>query len=507
MFEKNLWDENNQPNSTSEPPEIEYIYASSSSSFSSMSQVPLPNQQAPPPPPPPNNQPRSTASSIPAISYTPTDITIPPHLYDKLPNLKEYKALKEAEKRVDLLIARKALDFQAIQQKTIHPFEYKPSTGILRVFIFNTCDHQPWQNQLLQQQGKQVPENTTPTWTLHVEGRFINDDKSQQEETNKLKFSAFLSGISVDLLENEHYPNLQESQGNVIEWRDDTTNNVGRDPAATVGFDGMDIKREGKYNIKVKIALMVKSFTSKLSVTEDLAEFMGKLECTQQEVMYTIWQYVLNKKLFVKTAKYNHVPAVEGLGPTNPGADKDRSSYDDLTLAEADEVLYELLKVREFRFSDLYGLIQPHFKPREPIILDYEVDTRRSTTLGDVVLDIPTELPVNISKAQRELLEMNKSALENLSHHDSVIEKLNQKISLAIIELRNANSRETFYSELSKDPVKFIEQWLVSQAETLKALKSDEGYDEEIVRRAEYFENNEDLIKEKIDLLFGSSRF
>lgn len=265
--------------------------------------------------------------------------------------------------------------------------------------------------------------------------------------------------------------------------------------------------KEGKYNIKVKIALMVKSFTSKLSVTPDLAEFMGKLECTQQEVMYTIWQYVLNKKLFVKTAKYNHVPAVEGLSESIPGADKDRSAYDDLTLAETDDVLFELLKVREFKFSDLYGLIQPHFKPREPIVIDYEVDTRRSTTLGDVVLDIPTELPINISKAQRELLEMNKSALENLSRHDAMIEKLNQKISLAIIELRNANSRETFYSGLSKDPVKFIEQWLASQAETLKALKSDEGYDEEIVRRANYFEDNEDLINEKIDLLFGSSKF
>ncbi|KAI5960890.1 SNF12 [Candida theae] len=477
-----------------------------------MSHIPLPNQHVPPqqaaqPPPPPVNQPRSTASSIPAISYTPTDITIPPSLYDKIPNLKDYKALKEAERRVDLLIARKALDFQAIQQKSIHPFEYKPSTGILRVFIYNTCEHQPWQKQLLQQQGKEVPENTTPTWTLRVEGKFINDDKSAQEETSNLKFSAFLSGISVDVLENEHYPSLQEQNNNIIEWRDDASNNVGRDPAATVGFDGMDIKREGKYNLTVKIALMVKSFTSKLNVSEAMAEFMGKLECTQQEVMYTIWQYVLNKKLFVKTAKYNHVSAIEGLGDINPGADKDRSAYDDLTLAEADEVLRELLKVNEFKFSDLYGLIQQHFNPREPIIVDYEVDTRRSTTLGDVVLDIPTELPVNIARAQRELLELNKSALENLSHHDSMIEKLNQKISLAIIELRNANSRQTFYSELSKDPVKFIEHWLTSQAETLKALKSDEGYDEEIVRRAKYFEDNEGLIKEKIDLLFGSSRY
>ncbi|KAI3403487.1 SNF12 [Candida oxycetoniae] len=449
-------------------------------------------------------------NGFPVISYSPTDITIPQSIYDKIPNLEEYKKLKEAEKKIDLLISRKALDFQAIQQKTIHPFEIKPSTGLLRVFVYNTCENQPWQKQLLQQQGKPLPDPTTEsTWTLRVEGKFINDNKADIADFNDLKFSSFLSAISIDLLPNEHYPNLQESQTNIIEWRDDDLNNVNRNPTGSnSSFDGMDVKRSGIFNIKVKIALLVKSYTSKIRVSDEMSQFIGKLECTQQEVMYTIWNYVLWHKLFKDTDQYAPAATVDnGADLSNTMSDKSANTNDDPTLAQADNTLFNLLKVREFTFKDLYRLIQPHFRPREPIMLDYEVDTRKSTTLGDLVLDIPIELPVNLSKAQKELLDLNKSAFENLSQHDSAIEKLNQKISLAIIALRNANSREIFYDELSKDPVGFIEKWVESQSETLKALKSDEGYDEETVRRAQYFIDNEDLIKEKIDLLFGSSKF
>ncbi|CAK9439578.1 uncharacterized protein LODBEIA_P36780 [Lodderomyces beijingensis] len=453
---------------------------------------------------------------MPTISYTPTDITIPQSIYDKVPNLEEYKNLKEAERKIDLLIARKALDFQAIQQKTIHPFEYRSSTGLLRVFVYNTCENQPWQKQQQEQQQQQAASDPTAdsTWTLRVEGKFISDNKTEAIDTHNLKFSSFLSAISVDLLPNEHYPHLKDSPANIIEWRDDGSNNLQRNPATEVNFDGLDVKRNGIFNLKCKIALLVKSYSNKLRVSDEMAQFIGKTECTQQEVMYTIWSYVLWNKLFKVNDSYMHVPAVEN-ATINPMSDKSGGASggeaggvnDDLTLTTADDALYDLLKVREFTFKDLYRLIQPHFRPREPVIIDYEIDTRKSTTLGGLIIDIPVELPVNLSQAQKELLDLNKNAFDNLAHHDAAIEKLNSKLSLAIIALRNANSREIFFEDLSKDPVGFVEKWLATQSETLKALKSDDGYDEETVRRAQYFVDNEDLIREKIDLLFGAGKF
>ncbi|KAG7663147.1 SNF12 [[Candida] subhashii] len=449
------------------------------------------------------NKPRPNVAGIPTISYSPTDITIPPALYDKVPNLDQYKRLKEAEERIDLLISRKALDFQSIQQKTIHPSEYKGETGILRVFVYNTCENQPWQKQLLQENGLAIPDPTTSesNWTMRVEGRFISDSATSTGESEFLKFSSFLSAISIDLIPNDDYPN---TQSNIIEWRDD---GVDKNPA-NASFDGLDIKRNGIYNIKSKIAILVKSPSAKLRLSEEMAQFTGKQECTQQELMYLIWQYVLYKNLFRKTENYTEVAAVETSSirdPTNT-ANQDEPE-DDLTLVQCDSILLDLLKVPTFKFSDLYRLLQPHFRPREPIIIEYEVNTRKSTTLGECVIDIPVELPINLSRAQKELVEVNKVAIENLAKADATIQQLNQRISLGIVALQNANLRENFYRELSEDPTGFVEKWIESQSKTLKALKSDEGYDEELVRHAKYFQENEDLIKEKIDLLLGSGRF
>ncbi|MCP8719223.1 MAG: hypothetical protein M5F18_08005 [Asgard group archaeon] len=457
--------------------------------------------------PPPVNKPRPNANAVPAISYQPTDVTITPELYDKVTNLEEYKKLKEAEKKLDLLIARKSLDFQAIQQRSIHPNEYKPSTGTLRIFIYNTCENQPWQKQLLQERGLPLPDPTATesSWTLRIEGRFISDNPEEQEQINEnFKFSSFLSAISVDLIPNSNYPNLQESQSHIVEWRDDGP--AANKHPASVSFDGLDIKRNGFDNIHAKIALLVKSYSNKFKLSEEMSRFVGKQECTQQELMYIIWQYVLFKALLKKSSAYTGVPAVDTSTLPNPANEKDGVD-DDLTLVEADDILFDLFKVKSFKFLELYKLCQPHFIPREPITLEYEVNTTKSTTLGDVVLDIPVEMPINLSKAQKELLEVNKVAFENLAKADSTIQQLNQRISLAIIALHNANLREKFYSELSEDPIKFIDNWLESQASTLKALKSDEGYDEEVVRRAKYFEDNEHLLKEKIDLMMSSSRF
>ena len=116
------------------------------------------------------------------------------------------------------------------------------------------------------------------------------------------------------------------------------------------------------------------------------------------------------------------------------------------------------------------------------------------------------DLPLSLSHTQKKIIEDTKSTYENLTKVDAAVQNLNNRISLGIVALQNANSRESFYRELSEDPVPFINRWLETQLETFKILKSDEGYDEELVRRAKFFEENEDLLKQKIDVLLGSNR-
>lgn len=448
----------------------------------------------------------------PAISYTPTDVVIPPHLHDKVPDLGLYKQLQDAERHIDLLLTKKGLDFQAIHARSMQQSNFKNDTGVLRVFVYNTCENQPWQKQLLQEQGKPVDPAAEALWTLRVEGRYVSD--SGTEKNPDLRFSSFLLGISVDLVANDDYPALQANASNVIEWRDESQGAPGGpggqfNPAKPAGFDGLDVKRPGIFNLGTKIALMVKDPTPRLRLSDPMAQFVGKKEATQQELIYLVWQYVLYKNLFKKADSFAKVPAVSAssLAVGNSISVTGSTNEEDLTVIESDDVLRSLLRVESFKFADLYKLLQPHFKPREPILIDYEINTRVSSTLGQVVLDIPVELPVAVTELQREVVESNKRTFENLTKSDAVIQLLNQRISLGIVSLQNANARETFYRELSLDPVTFIEKWLQSQAETLKALKSEEGYDEEEVRRAEYFEKNESLLRQKIDLLLGSLRY
>lgn len=445
------------------------------------------------------------ATAAPAISYKPTEVNIPSKLYDKVPNLNLYKKLQDAERQLDLLIAQKGLDFQSVQASSMQPNGLKKESGILRVFIYNTCENQPWQKN---QTSVNEASNSDSSWTLRVEGRFIADS-NEKLEIDDLKFSSFLSGISIEIIPNNDYPALQGNQSNIIEWRNEAANQAGnpqlRNGSLLWQFDGIDVKRQGVFPIKAKVAILTKDYSFKLLVSEELAQFTGKREATQQELIYLIWQYVLFKKLFKNAENYHSVPAVSASSLSSQALNQENEETD-LSVVQCDDILRGLLKVDSFKFKDLYQLIQPHLRPRQPIVLDYEVDTTRSTTLGDVVIDIPVELPLSMRSLEKEIIEENKRAFESMSKSDELIQYINQRISLGIVALQSANSREQFYRELSEDPVVFIKRWLESQSETLKALKSEEGFNEEEVRKAQYFKDHEQELRQKVDLLLGAQK-
>lgn len=439
---------------------------------------------------------QATAAS-PAVSFTPTDVNIPSRLYDKIPNLDLYKKLQDAEKELDLLIAQKGLDYQSVQTETAQQLNQKGETGVLRVFIYNTCENMPWQRK----SGADMSQEAT--WTLKVEGRFIPEKNNSKAA--EMKFSSLVSGISIELVPNGDYPNLQNNKSNIIEWREPKTG-APTNGAMPTSFDGIDIKRPGVFNLNLKIAILVKDFSNKFLLSPQMAQFTGKREAAQQDVVFQIWQYVIFKNLFYKPETLTNVPAVSASSIADSSLNIQGKDKNDLSTIRCDATLKELLEVDCFKFRDLYKLIQPHLRPREPIIVDYEVITTKSTTLGDVVLDIPIDLPALMSTSYKDLVSENKTTFEIMTKSDEQIQFLNLRISLGISALQSVNARELFYRDLSEDPVKFLRAWLESQAETLKALRSEDGYNEETVRRAEFFKQNEELLKQKIDLMLGAQK-
>lgn len=441
-------------------------------------------------------KPRPVTTATPTVQYTPNDLHIPDNLLESIPNSEFLKKLNKAEQQLDLISTKKELDFHVIHAKSIAPSSFKRETGTLRVFIYNTCEAQPWQKQLAQQRGEMVNDDLESSWTLRIEGRYLSHDGKE----TPYRFSSFLLGLSVDLVANENYPSLQ---GNIIEWR----NSQQQYPTKQLEFDGMDVKKPGVFDINAKIAILIKDQSNRLRLSDKLSQFIGKLEATQQEVIYSVWNYVLFKDLINKKNTSN-IDAVTNATPViNEPNPMPEPIENDLTVIKCDAVLQDLLGIEQFRFSQLYQLIQPHFQPRQPIVLDYLINTKKSSTLGDLVLDIPVELPMDVIKQQKELSDEHKKIFGEANQITAQIAELNNKIGMGISKLKNLDSRRQFYQELQENPVEFIKKWTEIQLETLKSLKSDEGYNEEIVRRAEYFEQNEDVLKQKIDILLGSTKY
>lgn len=460
----------------------------------------------------PHPQQHPHPAPAPSATYLPTDTTIPPHLYHKVPCLALYKLLLDAEHSLDLAVARKALDLQSLHLKAIHPSYVRGVPGTLRIFVYNSCNNQPWQLQLpgLLPVPDPVPD---PTWTLRVEGKFI-PDAPLLCPLPAPNFSSLISALSIDLIPNDHYPHLAPPLSHIIEWRENIPDPMGK--VLLSPFDGLDVTRAGMHDIDAKIALLVRSNSHELALDEPLANFAGKKLASQQDLVYLVWQYVLHRNLLRKGDSLSKVPAVappSDLPAVAPLVDPSSAptaagpGTADALVAECDDVLRSLFHVDSFQFHHLYHLLLPHYLPREPIVLDYTINTRKSSTIGERVLDIPVTLPADLAAIQADMLSFNKARFENLTQADVAIARTHQKLAVAVATLHSTDMRERFYRDLSADPVAFVEQWLVSQSETLKALKSDEGYDEEVVRRAQYFHENEHLIRDKVNLLLGTGRF
>jgi chromatin remodeling complex protein RSC6 len=388
-----------------------------------------------------------------AAQGRPTDVSIPHSIDGLVPEVELYRRLQEAEKRIDILTARKFADATDSIGKIPRKKE------LLRIFVYNTADNQPWQRQ-----GQQV-SGEEPSWTLRVEGRLVNGQNP--DDPTRKKFSSLVSGVAVDLIPNNLDPSQQIPKENVIEWHEP------QDPKAkTPEFDGLDIKRPGSENLKAKITIQPRDYPIKLKTSPELRSLVGVAETTQHDAVYAIWQYI----------QLNNLQAV-----------------DDKRIINCDESLSKLFRVPRFNFKEIIALLSRHLSPSKPIVLDYEIRVDKATTLGDLVIDV--EVPVE-NFTEQEALKLESKRL--VAEHDDSIKELNTKIVLGIQGLHNAHRKYQFYEKLSQDPVNFFTQFTESHSKLLKILSGDEGYNEENVRRSEFY--TDELLQENVDILLKTNR-
>lgn len=412
----------------------------------------------------------------PKICYKPMYTHIPRYMYGKIEAFELYDKLKEAEMKMDVMISKKRIDEQTKKE------DIEEKKGIMRLFVYHTS-----------QKSEIAESREVFDWRLRIEGLLIYEGKEKINE-KKGKMSQYFNSITVDLLGDGK---LLDEKSYIIEWRENAENRE-------IIFDAIDVQRRSRESLQAKIALMPKQFNNQMLLSDKIASFIGKTEATLQEVAFFFWEYILHKNLMRKDEMLSKVPTLTSSDML--GKPSKNANHEDDFVINCDDLLKFLLSIDSFNLSDLYSILIPHFLPYDSIILDYNIDISKETTFGEMIIDIPVDIPLSHFLPSDTPIPTKDSLLQDLSCVDSRMRCLNEKISIAILALQDCYYKELFYKELSLDPAKFIDDFLHYQSQYSKILKVDEGYDEELVRRSSFFTEKYDLVKNKIDLLLKANR-
>lgn len=512
----------------------------------------------------------------------PTDAYVPSHLVKLIPELDSYQQLLEAEKKLDVYLARKKIDiFQSISQwnnsKQAHrdfSHEDKDHNKYLRIYISNIAENQPWQDA--------SQDLSNGTWTMRIEGRLL--DLQTAEDANRPKFSSYIQDIAVDFKkpakkttsgnDEKRDVDMIQNKSNDISSNIDVSNAISLplkldessssnstsesaenkkiieasaknqiydavewhfDEKNPVDFDGLDIKRPGTENVECTVTIQLKGFTGdNLEYSPDLALLIGKSQGSLHEAIYSIYKYILLNNLLVdsnKSENGNHgnsnitngekvyVKLDEFLSRLLPeNANKDPFSTDVESTDDEENQDNEHQSKRKpektVKLSELPSLVNAHITPIRPIVTEYTIRADKATTYGELVFDV--EVPDLKQLHNPQGLHPNELSTEGmklLSELDALSNQLQPKLddlqkqeNNLQLQLNATADKYYFFKKIATNPVPALQEYMSSSANALKVLSGDEGFNEDTVRRAQFYKDNEEILFENLGVLLANGR-
>ncbi|CCF60316.1 hypothetical protein KAFR_0J02520 [Kazachstania africana CBS 2517] len=468
----------------------------------------------------------------------PTDSYIPSHLSDLIPELNSYQELLEAEKKLDIYMTRKKIDlYQSVSQwnnskhsETAFSHYNKDSVNYLRIFISNTAENQPWQDP--------NGDISNATWTMRVEGRLL--DSAVADNAARPKFSSFIQDIAVDFKKTSdkeenaeqkessvdsssvsqtpmgltlplHLPELTQQQNTKSEDNNavDEESNIYDavewhfDPKNPVEFDGLDIKRSGSQNVECTVTIQPKGYTGAfLQYSPELSLLIGKSQGSLPDAVYALYKYILLNHLLINddSTSKGHESMTNG----------------ERTIVEVNDGLNSLLpaaneKPTTLKLSEIPPLINSHISPIKPIKVDYTIRVDKASTYGKLVFDI--EVPDLAMQSKAPVDELGREGRSLLTEIDKLTAELNPKLQDLEKQINNYQlqlnlnaNKYGFFKKLSEDPALVLREYMESSSNALKVLSGDEGYNEDTVRRSQFYKDNEAMLFENLGILLSNGR-
>lgn len=409
--------------------------------------------------------PQIQAGDQPNLYKKPTDRNLSSLFDSILPEVALYRQLQETERKIDATLNRKKLDLQDVLAGSMRTRE------TMRLFISNSVADQPWQ-VMARMDGSDAFDfdtNSNSSWNLRIEGRLLNDNEPL-ESPNRRKFSSYFTSIVVE------FEGLEDpSEGTIAEWHETTDP---QEQAAAIAqtqqnkleFDVLDIRRRGDRPVNAKILFQVKEYPDKFRLSPQLAQVLATEEETKPGVVLALWQYIKFHKL---------------------------QDFEEKRLIKCDAALKRVFGCDSFTFPQIIGIIQPHLLPRAPILLEYNIQVNKENNVGDFVYDIEIEMD---HPKKAELANL----LENWNENLPEIQALDDQIALTVQAMNETRLKYQFMQSMATDPAETISQWLDSQASDLKLIMSDKGFNEEEVRRSEFY--TDDVLNQTVHLFLNSKR-
>jgi SWI/SNF-related matrix-associated actin-dependent regulator of chromatin subfamily D len=253
------------------------------------------------------------------LSKKPTDREIPFELSDVIvgDGVERYTKLRDVERQLDAVMMRKRLDISDNLQR-----RYTRREGVLRVWVSNTAEGQPWQvmedNAASGDDGMlEFGENSQATFRVKIEGRLLGDPTDEKQDEDKKntegeedrgksaepqrpvqrpRLSNFFKAIRVNFSRN---PSLQPHGYADIEWVKPTPGpQTNYDPnSSEVSFDTLEFERKADENINITINLYRDDRHDRFKLSPQLAELLDTEEDDRAGAVQAVWEYCRAMKL------------------------------------------------------------------------------------------------------------------------------------------------------------------------------------------------------------------
>ncbi|EXJ67299.1 uncharacterized protein A1O5_09312 [Cladophialophora psammophila CBS 110553] len=381
----------------------------------------------------------------------PTDRNLPDGLEEVVigDGVEQYKKLREAEKRLDHLMARKRLEIHDNLSKNVK------RQKTMRIWISNTVSGHPWQMNP-DEEGFTFDSGNEPTCRVKIQGRLLEYDdddilhsddedqemddqhksvKQKQLKTPSKKFTHFFKGMTVE---------FDSPKANIGEPNQTVTWKKGQNSTQAGDFDAIEFERKADENINITICLTRDEQPERFRLSDALAETLDMEEADRAEVVMGIWDYVRAMGL---------------------QEDEERRSI------QCDESLKRIFDTDTFFFPQAAERLVPHLHPLPPVRLAYtiRVDEDYHKNPEPTIYDVQ----VTVEDPLRPLI----FKLTQNPEHQSIlrsIAKLDDELAIVVQALHHHKARHQFFTSMAKDPQKFIERWLSSQKKDLSVLLAEQ---------------------------------